>query len=370
MRIAHIISMPAHGGAENYVKDLAVAMTRGGHEVSIWFLSDAPDGRGKREYQEQFLAFLQSQGIDCQVLDGRGWRRLPGAMFRVMRLVKSKRIHLIHAHLFQGILVSALSSLPVVYTRHGMTLRFHRSVYRWVFDRIVRVYVTISGAQSTSLRAAVRRPVVMIPNGVDLSGFTADRSSGSLDSRPVRLVFVGRLVREKNIPGLLRSLALLQTRDWVLSLAGDGSEKPQFEALASELGLDSQVTFLGPVTDVAGLLAQSDVFVMSSISEGMPIALLEATAVGLPVVVTDVGGCAEVVEGVGHGIVVPADSESAYASALRRLIDDPQLRMSYAENAASGAVRYSIERCTDQHLALYRELIEADRPSAGRQGIT
>lgn len=369
MRVAHIISMPAHGGAEHYVKNLALAMKRRGHEVSIWFLSDAPDRDGKREYQEQFLAFLRAQGIDCQVLDGRGWRRLPGAMLRVVRLVKSKRIELIHAHLFQGILASAMSSLPVVYTRHGMNLRFHWSIYRWVFDRVVRVYVTISAAQNTLLRAVVRKPVALIPNGVDLSGFTADRSHVSRRNGKVRLVFVGRFVSEKNLPGLLRSLALLQSRDWVLSLAGDGLQRSELEALSSELGLDSQVSFLGAVTDVAGLLTRSDVFVMSSISEGMPIALLEATAAGLPVVVTDVGGCAEVVEQVGHGIVVPADSESAYASALRKLIDDPQLRMSFAENAASGAVHYSIERCADQHLALYRELIEADGASGGPQGM-
>lgn len=369
MRVAHIISMPAHGGAEHYVKNLALAMKRGGHEVSIWFLSDAPDRNGKREYQEQFLAFLRAQGIDCQVLDGRGWRRLPGAMLRVVRLVKSKRIELIHAHLFQGILASALSSLPVVYTRHGMNLRFHWSIYRWVFDRVVRVYVTISAAQNTLLRAVVRKPVALIPNGVDLSGFAAVRPYDSCKNGEVQLVFVGRLVSEKNLTGLLRSLALLQSRDWVLSLAGDGPQRPQLEALAGELGLDSQVNFLGSVTDVPGLLAKSDVFVMSSTSEGMPIALLEATAAGLPVVVTDVGGCAEVVEQVGHGIVVPTGSESAYASALSQLIDNVELRKSFAENAVSGAAHYSIERCAEQHLALYRELIEADGASAGPQGM-
>lgn len=346
-----------------------MAMTRGGHEVSIWFLSDAPDRDGKREYQEQFLAFLRAQGIDCQVLDGRGWRRLPGAMLRVRRLVKSKRVNLIHAHLPQGVLVSTLSSLPVVYTLHGVGIRFPPSMYRWVLDRLVRIYVTISTAQNTLLRPVVRRPVALIPNGVDLSGFSAERSGDSADSGAVRLVFVGRFVREKNVPGLLRSLALLQRRNWMLSLAGDGPERVQLEALSSELGLDSQVTFLGPVTDVAGLLARSDVFVMSSISEGMPIALLEATAAGLPVVVTDVGGCAEVVEQVGHGIVVPPNSDSAYASALRQLIDDAELRTSFAESSASGALHYSIERCADQHLALYRELIEADGASGGPQGI-
>lgn len=369
MKVAHIISMPAHGGAEHYVKNLAVAMKRCGHEVSIWFLSAAPNRGGKREEQEQILAYLRAHGIDFQVLDGRGWRRLPGAILRVRRMAKRKRIGLIHAHLFQGILASALSSLPVVYTRHGMTLRFHRAIYRWVFDRIVRAYVTISTAQRNLLRAVVHRPVMLIPNGVDLSGFTECRLGDSLGSRAVRLVFVGRFVWEKNLPGLLRSLALLQRRDWTLSLAGDGPERPRLEMLVKEFGLDSHVSFLGPVNDVPSLLAQSDVFVMSSVSEGMPIALLEATAAGLPVIVTDVGGCAEVVEQVGHGIVVPGGSDSAYASALRQLVDSPELRMTFAKNAAAGAVHYSIQRCVEQHLVLYRELIEAHGAGDDKQGV-
>lgn len=369
MRVAHIISMPAHGGAEHYVKNLAVAMKRGGHEVSIWFLSDAPDRDRKREYQKQLLAFLQGQGVDCEVLDGRGWRQLPGAILRVRRLVKSKRIALIHAHLFQGILVSALGSRPIVYTRHGMRLRLHPKIYRWMFDRVVHAYVAISATQNALLRAVVRRPVALIPNGVDLSAFTPKRPRGSIGIEVVRLVSVGRLVGEKNFAGLLRSLASMQSRHWALSLAGDGPERSELEALAGELGLDSRVNFLGSVTDVPGLLAKSDVFVMSSTSEGMPIALLEATAAGLPVVVTDVGGCAEVVEQVGHGIVVPTGSESAYASALSQLIDNVELRKSFAENAVSGAAHYSIERCAEQHLALYRELIEADGASAGPQGM-
>lgn len=367
MNIAQIISMPAHGGAEHYVRDLAVAIKRGGHGVSIWFLSAAPNGNGSRAYEEKLLAYLRSRKIDCEVLDGRGWRRLPRAIFRVRRLVKSKQIDLIHAHLFQGILAGVLSQVPIVYTRHGMDLRVPRSVYRWIFDNIVHTYVAISVGQSNMIRAAVRRQVVLIPNGVNMCDFSVSKLHESPNSE-VRLVFVGRLVAEKNVSGLLRSLALLPGRDWVLSLAGGGPERPQLEVLARDLGLESNVTFLGPVNDVPGLLAQSDVFVMSSISEGMPIALLEATAAGLPVLVTDVGGCAEVVEQIGHGIVVPPGSESAYASALKRLIDDTELRMRFARRAVSGAAHYSIQQCAAHHLALYREVIEAHSGIDGSQG--
>ncbi|KIX13212.1 sugar transferase [Dethiosulfatarculus sandiegensis] len=173
--------------------------------------------------------------------------------------------------------------------------------------------------------------VRLIFNGVDLKGYAPDMEARSLIREELGLltgqallITVGRLSQVKDQAGMLQALALLKGISPlpVLALVGDGPERNSLTALTEELGVKDHVRFLGDRRDVPKLLAASDCFVLSSVSEGISKALLEAMAVGLPVVATNVGGNPELVCPKQTGLLVPQGEPKALAQALATVLLD------------------------------------------------
>jgi glycosyltransferase involved in cell wall biosynthesis len=205
------------------------------------------------------------------------------------------------------------------------------------------------------LRHASGGKVVQIDNAVD-SARIIPRLETKADGL-VRVISVGRLIPEKNYELLLLAASALSDLSFEISIVGEGPERHELENQMETLGLRHKVRFLGNVSNVPELLAQSDVFAMSSCSEGLPIALIEATLAGLPVVVTNVGGCAEVIHKVCNGIVVETLEVDAYAQALRRLLESTELRGRLSLNAHQNSNLYQLGRAADRHLRLYASLV-------------
>src|SRR5207248_2205806 len=141
-------------------------------------------------------------------------------------------------------------------------------------------------------------------------------------------VLVARLSPEKDIATLLQAVALIakKTPGFRLEIAGDGPCKPELLRLANQLGIETNVTFLGEVRDVAALLAKARLFVLSSLTEGISLTLLEAMARGLPVVTTRVGGNPEVVVEGETGLLVPPRAPAELAAAMVHLLRSPDTR--------------------------------------------
>ncbi len=162
--------------------------------------------------------------------------------------------------------------------------------------------------------------------GIDLSQFQymPPRSAGR------RLLYVGRLAPEKGIPVLIESLAGLKEQgyEFELVLAGDGPERTSLEEMVEAAGLGDRVIFAGYIEQAAVVryMRESDVLVLPSFAEGVPVSLMEAMALGVPVISTYVGGIVELVEpGVGGQLVFPSNRE-ALRTAIARILDDPQFR--------------------------------------------
>jgi colanic acid/amylovoran biosynthesis glycosyltransferase len=162
--------------------------------------------------------------------------------------------------------------------------------------------------------------------GVDSRMFDIKRHEG----RAQRLLFVGRLVPAKGVPVLLETIAKID--DTILDIAGDGPQREFLEARAAALGVSNRVRFLGYQSQqrVRELLGQADVFVMASFAEGLPVVLMEAMAAGVPVVATRIAGIPELVEDGKNGFLVPAGDPAAAATAVRRLLEDAELRNRFA----------------------------------------
>jgi glycosyltransferase involved in cell wall biosynthesis len=167
------------------------------------------------------------------------------------------------------------------------------------------------------------------------------------------------LHRRKGLEHFLRAVAWIAPRVPAAQfvVAGEGPERGRLETLRHELGLDDRVRFPGSIRPVRELLAASDLFVLSSLEEGISNALLEAQSEGVPAVVTDVGGNAEVVEHGRTGLVVPPGDPDALAQAIGRLLaSDPERRTMGAAAAARTREVYSLERMTRRMESYYENI--------------
>jgi glycosyltransferase involved in cell wall biosynthesis len=191
-----------------------------------------------------------------------------------------------------------------------------------------------------------RRHIEAIPNPVRPMNGYARALPGDTKS----IVSVGRLAPQKGHDVLLRAFAAVAREHpgWTLTIVGEGPERPALQALASALGIADRVRFTGTLPEPGEVLVKADFFVMASRYEGFPNALLEAMACGLPVISTSSVGAQEIVTDGHDGLLTPIDDEAALADAMRRLIEDPQLRERLGRNGAEVSERYSLERIVER----------------------
>jgi glycosyltransferase involved in cell wall biosynthesis len=182
------------------------------------------------------------------------------------------------------------------------------------------------------------------------------------------LVYVGRLAPVKNHALLLNAFrsALASMPELRLWMVGDGSERGPLEKIAAELGIAAQVTFWGQQLDVAPFFSAADAFIMSSKSEGLPMSLLQAFSLGLPAIVTDVGGMAEVVKLAKAGFTVPVTDPAAMAAAILRLARGDAEREQFSANAKEAFhSRFTLPIMVDAYMDLYRNTRRAFRATSG-----
>jgi glycosyltransferase involved in cell wall biosynthesis len=200
----------------------------------------------------------------------------------------------------------------------------------------------------------------MIHNGVSVVELERDAASGL--SRETGSGFVvgtaGRLETVKGLEDFLRAAARLDRDDIRFMIVGDGPDRGRLERIARESGVEDRIEFCGYSPNLAGELATMDVFVMPSLTEGFGLVAAEAMALEKPVVASDVGGLAEVVEDGLTGILVPPGDPKALASAIGRLLDDSAARRSMGEAGRRRVLEhFAAKRMVEEHLSVYGELL-------------
>lgn len=233
-------------------------------------------------------------------------------------------------------------------------------------------YQVLSNRSRTYLldRGFKAEKIIRIPNGIDPERFkpAPQRPDASKSGRDI--VSVARMEYPKGIDVVLHAWARMmkEPADWRanlkprLRLAGHGFFQPQMERLAQELGISDSVEFLGLHRDVPGLLQQAWGFVIPSRWEGMPNALVEAMASGLPCVATRVSGSEDLINDGVNGLLVPTEDPAAMAKALRRIIEESKLAQSMAEQARATIMReYQLSTVVETCLKTYKEIQEPPR---------
>lgn len=351
------------GGAERLLVELAVRLNRERFDPAVACFR-----------QEAFAEELATAGRPVHVVPKRRAFDL-GLLLRLRRLLRRERIAVVHAHDLQsatyGFLAGRLARVPAILTVHGLgSFRQRRAAWLlpWLGRRLHRVvfvghWLQRVAAEEFHLRP--RRPLV-VHNGVDPAAFcpgppeAALRAELRLDAGAPVVGSVGNLRAVKDYPCLLRAFAAVRARvpNALLVLAGDGPERPALEALAGELGIEASVRFAGRRTDVPRLLRLFDVFALSSQTEGIPVALLEAMATGLPAVVTDTGGNPEVAVEGETAALVPVGAPERLAEALAGLLAEPGRRRAWGEAARRRVeAEFSLDRMVRAYEAIYDALL-------------
>lgn len=357
-RIAHVLSSLAMGGQERVALDLAAAQVRRGHHVAAVSLAPLPHGVLAKEFA--------ARGVDvCSVPKGPSFD--VGLILRLALFLREQRIDVVHTHnpqpLAYGASAGRLARAAVVHTKHGVNPdRGRRLWLRRAGGHLADAYVAVSDATAeVARRNRECRPshLHVIPNGVDLEAYRADPAA----RREVRAelgipddawVFgtVGRVSVEKDHALLVRAAGPLLGPRVRLVIAGDGAELANVRAAAK--AYEPYVVLTGVRHDIPRVMASFDAFVLSSRSEGLPLALLEAMACGLPAVSTNVGGVAEVVDHGRAGVLVRARDEAALGRALADLMAAPAAAAALGERARVRARHYDAAGVVDQYMELYR----------------
>jgi glycosyltransferase involved in cell wall biosynthesis len=204
--------------------------------------------------------------------------------------------------------------------------------------------------------------IELIPNGVEVEGLRAKTSYNGSDT--TRLVYVGRLHQAKGIDTLLEALKILQSQQsmaaYQLTILGKGPLEQQLRAKTDTLGLTRQINFVGEVTNVLDHLFASDIFILPSRAEGISNALLEAMALGLPCLATDVAGNRVLIKNEQNGLLVKMDDALALGGAINRLANDCLLRRKLGQAARQTVEdQYDIIAVAARYISLYRKLLES-----------
>lgn len=377
MRIVQLITQSA-GGPVDHAVDLAAELARQGHQSHLvgpvragdplarrleqagahWHhaeCSSARDLAGLRDVRRT-VASIAPDVVHCQDrragLLGRG----PGTPVRQATVYTLHGVPDAFSHLVRGNLRAAEGSRRTQTTNmvaESLLARAPRS-------RLVTVCDALADYARDHLRVPADR-VRAVHNGLGPEWLDRDRFvSGTTPVRAgtddgLTVAWLGLFAPVKRVPALVEAVA--DVPGLRLRLVGDGPERPAVEDAVARAGADDRVELLGFRSDPAPLVADADVFALTSAAEACPIALLQAMALGRPVVASRVGGVPEIVRDGVDGLLVTPGDDDALRAALRRLRDEPELRHRLGAAAADRVRdRFTMQRCADRLLDVYREV--------------
>ncbi len=391
MKILYSQKLTGIAGSERYLLSLLPMLVGRGHQLS--FLMIRPPGLNAD--QLEFISALAKSGIQTHEVE---CDRLisPGSVWRFGKIVKDVnpdilQTNLIHADMFGALATRWLRDPPIlVSTKHGYSDAFQSahgfdstkvrldalSAVTWGAARYADAVVSISNGLAkflTESRLVARAKSRAIPYGFDFSDAPSVAPPGALRLGLPQIVSVSRLVPVKQLDVLIDAIARLAPEfpQLHLVLVGDGPLRGSLEQHARGLGVADRVAFVGFKPNVLDYIRDSDVFALSSAAEGFGRVILEAWWHAKPVVCFDVPAPNEIITDDHDGLLVPPRDPSAFAEALRRLLQEPQLARRLGENGRrTYDENYRIAIMANRTIALYQELLDLRRSSSMRDPTT
>lgn len=372
VNIMHLVTAWQEGlyGGERVVLNLASGLNKKRFQIIVVAF-------GNKEDDMPLLRAAKDNNIRIDLLPLRA-RYDIRSIFDIKRLLKKYDVAILHCHGYKsdvlGFFAAVFTKVKLVTTLHGWWVgkefksRFHNLLDLFIvryFDRVVTVSQPL--AEKLSRDKALKVKTIVIPNCVDSKKFETAKDSITIrknfnitpDAKIIGAV--SRLTEEKGHSYLLDAFAKMVTdfKDIVLLIVGEGPLKDSLIERTRELGIEDKVVFAGFRDDVADLVAMMDILVMPSISEGLPMAILEAMAAKKPIVASAVGGIPSVIKDRETGILIkPKDSDSI-CEALTCLLKDEKLALGIAANARKLLENeFTVDVMIMKYENLYRGLLD------------
>nr|WP_242836758.1 glycosyltransferase family 4 protein [Desulfotomaculum nigrificans] len=372
IKVLHVVR-PAAGGMKNHLLDLVRLTDKTRYEVTV----ACPPG-------SQMWNDLVKLGINTLPISLVG-ELSPGKDYAAVRTL-TKYLHksetmILHAHSSKGALVGRLAAIiartpVVIFTAHNSI--FYEEWPRWkkkLFATVERFLarftdriITVSEALKQELIEQENIPakqLTTIYNGIDTDKFSAQvdtlaiRKSLNIPELGPVIGTIARLAPQKGVSYFLKSASLLKEYQANFLVVGDGPLRQDLEQEAAELGLQNRVTFAGRRENIAEILAAIDIFVLPSVTEGLPLTILEAMAAGKPVVATRVGGIPEAIQEGKTGIVVPPKDPEALAVALAGLLGERERAVRMGINGQKFVQeKFGVAGMVNRTMELYQQLLE------------
>ena len=367
--ILHLISSSGLLGAEHVLLELAEYSKKQGLKVTIGVFENSHNPNLELANSAKKL------GLNVQMFPCSG--RLDKKTVHIIKdYVDTEDVKILHSHNYKSNFYAwrALSNNNVrwVVTNHGRRLGFKLLFYNLLDTVIARradKLIAVSDEIARKMKVAGINPekVHVIKNGINLNRFIKNIGSNSIKEslgikKEIRVIgTIGSLTKEKGHVYLLKAATNVIERfpEVMFLFVGDGKERINLEKAASKLGIEDKIIFSGMREDVPEILSILDVFVLPSLNEGLPMALLEAQAARIPAVATRVGAIPDVLEDGVTGILVNSKDPEAISEAIIRILEDHDSALSMAQKGFE-RVRddFSSEKMASKYLSLYKELIE------------
>jgi glycosyltransferase involved in cell wall biosynthesis len=319
-----------------------------------------------------FNLLAEKRGIEVEYLD----KKKGFSLFTIVRLYKllnKIKPDVVHTHLNASIYAMFWKVIHKkckwVHTIHNVANKELSKGYLFLMKSLYKNKICVPISISSEIRKSIAdfykldlKNIELINNGIDTQYYVSNKNAKNEDDI-VQLCCVARFSHQKNHEFLIKSFSEIvkdeSEKKFILKLAGEGDLIYLIKDLVKELGIENRVEFLGNQNDVLNILQKSNVFILSSNYEGLPLSVLEAMSTGLPIIATNVGGLSDLITNGKEGYLVPSNDVLAMKKAVLLLGNDKIMQTRMGENARRKAEKFDVSVMAEKYYETYLKLIES-----------
>lgn len=373
MKIVHVIHCCSSGGAEILAKNIIknIKDIDNTFNIELWSIYKAEvlfNGDTKSiEYEKKFIEELELYGINVRFINKKPgfWSRLR-IIPDIQRLYNKFKPDIIHCHL-ESVTCHIVNSLLlkkviIIETVHNTVINKVK-IHKYYLNKRIHKFVSISEKVSRNIEDILnvkKENIELIYNGIDQSKF---RDKNIFSDNVKKILAVGRLTKQKDHITLIKAFEIVKEKCIkegidipILEIAGEGELKPDLLKYVKERNL-KEVRFLGVVNDVENLFKNHQIYVMSSIYEGLSLSLIEASISGISVICTDVGSNNEIIINNVNGLLTSDKNCEELADKIYLLIKRPDIRKKLYQNSKNFNNKFNIVDCAQSHIEMYKSIV-------------
>lgn len=370
------------GGTEKVVYEISKRLTKMGCDILVITLGS---NEAQGVYEVDGIKICRLPGVNLTDIIGLQ-TAFPKDVIGACRIAKDFQPHVVHAHnrffstTLLAVLIKRVCNTRLIVSAHLGDVRNLALIDRWkslavtAYEHTLSRFIFASSDKVIAVSEAVRKhlvslgippkKIVLIQNGVDSEEFTCVLPKYNPESYTT-ILFIGRLLPNKGLKTLVeaaRIISATSSRKITFKIVGDGPDRAQINELIEMYSMRDNFHFLGEVPRVSDVFQEGGIFVRPSLTEGMPLTILEAMSSGLPIVATNVGGTSELIKHNERGLLVEVDNEAQLAKAILNLVGNPKRAERLGQNARAFVKRhyekkYSWNAVATKNHSVYKTLV-------------